>query len=145
MCSWQVNSSIGRSTPRTSSPCSCQSRLLINVQVYASQVCRLCPPTRALVRCDLPPLPPRSVPPRLRPHCCMPVAPPALDCPCADRGLPSPCSCYTCLLAKLVQAYRSHPSISSLQRPVRRLAAWSRRQTPQRYAPARAFLSVTPH
>ena len=96
MWSWQVNSSVGRSTPRASSPCSCQSSLLINVQVYASQVCRLCPPTNALFQCDLPgpPLPPHSVPPCRRPHCCMPVAPPAqlaaLDRPCADRDLPSP-------------------------------------------------------
>jgi hypothetical protein len=28
-------------------------------------------------------------PTRRRPHCCMPVAPPALD-PCADRDLPCP-------------------------------------------------------
>jgi hypothetical protein len=35
----------------------------------------------------LPPVP-RSVPPRRRQHCCMPVAPPALDCPCTHRDLP---------------------------------------------------------
>jgi hypothetical protein len=88
MCSWQFNSSVGRSMPLASSPCSCQGRLLINVQVYANQVCRFFPPTHASFRCDLPPLPSRSVPPRRRPHWCMPVAPPALDCPCAHHDLP---------------------------------------------------------
>jgi hypothetical protein len=151
MWSWQVNSSVGRSTPRASSHCSCQSSLLINVQVYASQVCRLCPPTNALFQCDLPgpPLPPHSVPPCRRPHCCMPVAPPALNSPCADRD-PSPQAVPVTPVcwpnsSRRTDPTDSHPSISSLQHPVRLLATWSRRQTQQRYDPARAFLSVTPH
>jgi hypothetical protein len=93
MCSWHVNSSVSHAPSQSTllrlARARAASSLMINI--YASQVCRLCPPIHALFQCDLPPLP-RLVPlpRRRRQHCCMPVAPPALDCPCTHRDLPHP-------------------------------------------------------
>jgi hypothetical protein len=95
-------------TPLASSPCSCQSRLLINV--YAGQVCRLCPPIHALFQCDLPSLP-CSVSPRRRPHCCMPVAPPG-----QRSTVPAPnvtCPTLFLLLAKFVPGPTRQSHLSS--------------------------------
>jgi hypothetical protein len=87
------------------------------------------PADQRFIQCDLPPLPPRSVPPRRRPHCCMPVAPPALNCPCADSDLPRPVPvtpvCWP-NSSRRTGPTDSHPSISSLQHQVRLLATWSR-------------------